>query len=319
MATKEKKTNYKIDAVLTKKRSSFDPWNQRVLIATYKYGWEEFFDKKDYEVAEDEDENEAKTPSAVFMQQQVTIFKDESKQVSEKRRACFAALHSSIHIDFLYITNKIKVGDVHGLNSKICNHFHRATSTCKRAFIASFHALKMKSGDNFDEFVAKLDRQATILDTLGQTVTEDAKLCQLLHALPSTYESMRQALEMDRDLTYESAVEKLSDKANDDLSSKPEANREQLHVARELCLNFANNRCKAGSKCPRIHALPDRRAQDYNNRNNQRSNYSGNSSYRGGYHNNRGRGRGRGNGRPNYDNNNYNNRDRGRGQGRGRG
>ena len=54
-----------------------------MLIATYKYGWEEFFDKKDYEVAEDEDENEAKTPSAVFMQQQVAIFKDESKQISE--------------------------------------------------------------------------------------------------------------------------------------------------------------------------------------------------------------------------------------------
>ncbi len=95
--------------------------------------------------------------------------------------------------------------------SKLTAHFERKTTASRAHTRAQLHHIRMNHGEKFDLYKARVMALSMQLQGMGENVTESELVFVLLQGLPNNYKGVREALELQDDLTVEGVSDKLRD------------------------------------------------------------------------------------------------------------
>lgn len=105
----------------------------------------------------------------------------------------------------------VAVNDAAGVWRVLLRHYERKTTASKAHTRSMLHKTKMRSGEEFDVYRARIMQLAAALQNMGEQVSEGELIYVLLEGLPADYGGVRQALEVQNDIT----VDELSDHLRD--------------------------------------------------------------------------------------------------------
>ena len=110
----------------------------------------------------------------------------------------------------------VSVNDAAGVWSVLVRHYERKTTASKAHTRSMLHKTKMRGDEEFDVYKARIMQLAAALKNMGEQVSDGELIYVLLEGLPADYSGVRQALEVQNDLT----VDQLSDHLRDHQEKK---------------------------------------------------------------------------------------------------
>ena len=122
----------------------------------------------------------------------------------------------------------VAVNDAAGVWSVLLRHYERKTTASKAHTRSMLHKTKMRGDEEFDVYKARIMQLAAALKNMGEQVSDGELIYVLLEGLPADYSGVRQALEVQNELT----VDQLSDHLRDHQEKKRyEGEREEEVIA----------------------------------------------------------------------------------------
>ena len=125
----------------------------------------------------------------------------------------------------------VAVNDAAGVWSVLVRHYERKTTASKAHTRSMLHKTKMRGDEEFDVYKARVMQLAAALQNMGEQVSDGELIYVLLEGLPPDYSGVRQALEVQNDIT----VDQLSDHLRDHQEKKRyegEKEKEEEVIAR---------------------------------------------------------------------------------------
>ena len=110
------------------------------------------------------------------------------------------------------LARQVAFGDVHGVWKLITNRYERKTVVSKTAAIKQVFAARMESNEHVDLFVARLKSLVSVLDEMGEHISEGMQKHILLTGLSPTFSAFVQSLGLHQGLlTFDEIVMHLVD------------------------------------------------------------------------------------------------------------
>lgn len=110
----------------------------------------------------------------------------------------------------------VAVNDAAGVWRVLVRHYERKTTASKAHTRSMLHKTKMRGDEEFDVYKARIMQLAAALKNMGEQVSDGELIYVLLEGLPADYSGVRQALEVQNELT----VDQLSDHLRDHQEKK---------------------------------------------------------------------------------------------------
>lgn len=97
----------------------------------------------------------------------------------------------------------VAVNDAAGVWSVLLRHYERKTTASKAHTRSMLHKTKMRGDEEFDVYKARIMQLAAALKNMGEQVSDGELIYVLLEGLPADYSGVRQALEVQNELTVD--------------------------------------------------------------------------------------------------------------------
>ena len=137
----------------------------------------------------------------------------ESTTLEDKRRSAYLLMVMSISADLFYLIRNVPEDEPALLRHKLKQVFERSTQANRIQLNQQFLNLSLGTGD-FHEFAESIQTLASRMTEMGDPVSETSKLTVLYKGLPESYQPIITVLARDAGVSFDSAVNDISDFVN---------------------------------------------------------------------------------------------------------
>lgn len=125
-------------------------------------------------------------------------------QLLEKAQEAYTILWMSLNENIKVLFLHVKMGDAHGLWKSLLSKYESKTVANKLHIRNQLLNCKMQSNEEFEDYLARINKRVSELESMGSMVQPDELCCMVLNGLPSEYEPLVQALEINGQLDCDS-------------------------------------------------------------------------------------------------------------------
>lgn len=171
---------------------------------------------------------ESKNPKAVAR----STRKLDQQEADEQR--AYALLILALDDNHVAIvTSETEEGDVKAAWKVLLRMYERETTASKHQLRGELHRIKLNAGESIDAYKSRVLHLVSRLRAMKESVSEGEQSYCLLEGLPRSYDTLRQAMEVQEGLTFEQICSHLRD-AQERLKGPSRTNFKEEHQAQDF-------------------------------------------------------------------------------------
>jgi hypothetical protein len=137
--------------------------------------------------------------------------KKQDQQEADEQRAYAMLILALDDNHVAIVTSETEEGDVRAAWKVLLRMYERETTASKHQLRGELHRIKLNAGESIDAYKARVLHLASRLRAMKEGVSEGEQIYCMLEGLPRSYDTLRQAMEVQEGLTFEQMCSHLRD------------------------------------------------------------------------------------------------------------